>query len=312
MRKYKVTAWNPLIAGSLELRPVSLNITRSLESPAVSMRGSFAMAHWAPELIYIRVTRGGDTIMEGKLDRQRCAYGKDGMTLELEARSNGAALLDNEAMPRSYQNLDAIRLFDDLIAPFGFLLSLPHTAPPLAEFTVRKDQSLWEVFCLYSRRVYGTTPHVSGNLVSVGPPGYFGTLVLGDENRPFSKIEEAVSLYHPIGKVVLRGEDGSYVTEIVNASARDLEISRARYLIPANEFAAVPVFDANQRIRRSMGRMRKVMVTAPGYIDVSVGQSVRINHPQVSIANMIAEDIIFTLDEKGEQTSLNLTSMLYI
>ena len=192
-----------------------------------------------------------------------------------------------------------------------FASMLSGSPPPLPEFTVRKGQSLWEAFGTFTRRVYGVEPNVSGNVVYVSGFASHEPLVLGGAKHPLSNLEEVVSHYEPVSKVVLRGEDGSYVTAVNNPDVQGLDISRARYLIPATEFAAKPVLDAQQCIRRSMGRMRKVIATVPGYLNAGVGQSVVIEHPKAAIYNLMAEEVTFTLDQKGAQTKVTLTSSVY-
>lgn len=293
------------------MHPSSLAMTRTLESPAESVKAALTVEHWPAELVGIRVEQEGETLFAGKLDRQKTGLSQKGMVLELEGRTKGAALLDNEARPKSYQNIGIQAIFEELIRPHGFLLLLPGQSSPLGEFTIRKGQSLWDAFCVFARLTYGTVPHVVGDAVTVGKP-YMGEPVLvGGADCPFIRMERVFDRYSPISKVIVRGEDGEYQTALEEPDIISRGIERVRYHIPAGEFVRYPVWDARQRLNLGLRQMEAVTVTLPGYHSIPLGRSVWVEHPSVQVPNMLVTESVFTLDEGGAATRLTLRSQLY-
>lgn len=300
-----------ILGDELPLEPTALTLTRTLESPAESVRAAFAPGHWPAELAAVRILRGGECVLEGKVDRQKTSLSAAGLLLEVEGRTGGAAFLDNEARPKTYQNLYTRDLFQELLFPFGFGLAMADPRPPLSEFTVRKGQSLWDVFSIYVRLAHGVVPYVSGDMVVVGEPFGGDPVILGGADYPFSRVEQVISRYSPISKIVVRGGDGEYTTAVEDATALSRGITRVRYHVPAGEFIRYPVWDARQRLRLSLRQMESVAVTLPGYRWLPLGQSVWIAHPAVNLPNLLVEESVFTLDERGASTRLTLRNQQY-
>jgi len=289
--------------------PERLVITKSLFSPAQSVRARCPVAQWPPEFGAVSVLKNGAPVLEARCDRQISSYSGGGMALEIAARSKGAYLLDNEAEPRVYENITAQSLFNALIAPFGFVLV--HTQkPPLFEFTVRKGWTLWDAFCAYTRLLYGVIPYVSGDMVMAQPPAPGDPAELGGD-IPISSIERTYDHYCPISRVFIRNEDGMYIARTDESSASARGITRTRYLIPAGEYTRVPEWDAYQRLRRGMREMLILRVTVPGHLEIKPGQGVTVRYPQLTQANLLAEQVVFLLDGKGARTVLTLKSSYY-
>lgn len=308
---FRVTLSAPYVGGDLELEPVSLTLTASLASPARSMEGVFALPDFPPECLGVRVERNGRVFFEGGLDEQRAKLSHRGITLEAEARDRGAALLDNEARPKAYQNLTVSRLFRELLAPHDFLLVDAHPTVIVPAFTIRKGQSLWEAFCTLIRLSYGLLPYVDGDMVIAGPPPGGETWVLGGPQHPFSSLTHTISHYEVLSRVYIRDAAGDYPGAVENPDAAGRGISRTRYYIPASEYACKPVWDANQRIRRSMGEMERVALELPGILEISPGESVWVNHKVASLPNLMVEQVTHSLGAAGEKTDLILRSSLY-
>lgn len=311
MTPFSVTLRTPMTGDLWELAPLELELRKSLSSPAISMRGRFALPDFPPECLGVVVKRGEEVFFEGKVDWQRSMASAKGITLELEARDKGAALLDNEALPQAYRNLTIHQLFNLLVRPWGFTLLLHSNPTTVPEFTVRKGQSLWGAFSTLSRLACGATPFVEGDVVSVGNPVWGETWVLGSPDYPFLSLEQVIDHYAVLSKVFIRNSDGDYPTEVINPDAISRDIARTRYYIPAGEYSCLPQWDANQRIRRSMKEMEGVALTMPGIFQIGLGETVWINHQLASLPNLAVEEIIHTVGQEGARTRLILKSALY-
>jgi len=292
-----------------EFVPSFIRLRRSLESPADGFTGHFPVERRPFELVSLRLMRGGATIFEGKVDAQRLSISRDGMLLTLEARSKGGLLLDNQAVPRVYENLTTHGLFEWLLAPHGFLLlASPRT---LEEFTVRAGQTLWAAFSAFTKRTYGRLPFVVGDMVIVSQTDPGVSTVVGDALRPFSRLEHTISHYRPISRIFIRDEEGEYSTFVQNHDAPPRGIVRERFIVPGGEFVSTPQWDAATRIRRSMREMERVVAELPGFHQLRPGGGVAIEHPGFFMANLMVDESVFTLDAGGGRTVLTLVSLLY-
>ncbi len=308
---FRVTLTTAFAGGDYELEPLSLSLTSSLSSPARSLWGRFTVPDFPPEFLRARVEYKGRLLFEGCVDRQQTRVDENGVVLEVEARDKGAALLDNEARPKAYQNLTVHRMFEELIAPHGFLLVDGYPTIHVPAFTIRKGQSLWDAFCTLARLSYGHLPYVRGDMVITALPTGGETWVLGGKDYPFSSLSHTVNHYPVLSQVYIRDEAGNYTTAVGNPEAQSRGISRTRYFIPAGEYDCKPQWDADQRIRRSMRQMVQVELEMPGILEISPGETVWIHDKLASLPNLQVEEITLSTGPKGEKTKFLLLSFLY-
>jgi len=273
------------------------------------MSGHFPVDRNPAELIRLRVLRNDAPIFEGKIDEQRLTFSQNGMALQLEARTKGALLLDNEAMPETVEFASTHMMFDRLIARHGFILVAGHAFLP--EFTIRKGLTLWDAFSIFARRTHGRLPFVVGDMVMISPTDPGPSVFIGGADMPFSRLEQTISHYRPISRVFIRDDEGNYDAFVDNPDASARQIQRERYLIPAGEFAAIPRWDSQSRIRRSMRQMQTVTAELPGFREIRLGRGVVVEHPQIFLANLLVDGLEFTLDASGARTVLTLASTLY-
>jgi len=308
MDVFRVTVTD-IFGGETILTPSSLRLRRGISSPAEGMTGSFPVERRPAELIRLRVLRNDSLIFEGKIDEQRLTFSENGMILRLDARSKGALLIDNEAMPETLYNHSTHNIFERLIAPHGFLLLAASKILP--EFTVRKGLTLWDAFSVFARRTYGRLPFVSGDMVHVSQTNPGESAIIGGRDIPFSRLEHTIRHYTPISRIFIRDDEGNYHTSVSNPDAPIRQIHRERYLIPAGEFVEIPRWDAGSRIQRSMRQMETVVAELPGFWEMRTGRGVTVNHPSIHIPNLLVDESVFTLDHNGARTSLTLARMQF-
>ena len=290
---------------------LSLKLEADLRSPVVSLHARFAVERQPDELREVRVADGMRTRFEGQIDRQRFLLSGGGRILELEARSAGALLLDNEAMPCVLTNVRLSTVFSRCIAPHGFTCYNPQPVRTLDLYTIRKGMSEWEALTGFARRVYGITPYVTGRQVMVARPNLTRTLRIGDGGVPYRSLVHTTTPYHVLSQVVLRDENGQYSTTVRNSSAAYLGVRRKRYIIPTTEFVGHYALDANQRIRRSMLAKEETVVQLPGIIDAEIGQQVVIHDSEVQLSNLLVGGMRCLVDDSGVYTELVLISSVY-
>ncbi len=262
----------------------------------------------------LRVYHEGALLFEGAPDSQKLVLGSGGVLLELEARSAGALLLDNEAQPCQLQNARAADVFMRFISPYGFAMLAPHGGSALPFYTVRAGTSEWDAFADFIRRVYGVTPYVSGRNVVVGRPEPgaqpFRISNTGGGARFSSLFHERIP-YHIISSVYLRDADGAYATAVHNSAAAGMGIKRRRFVSPASEYADNRGLDANFRIRRSMFESERVVTELPGIYEVSLGADAAVADEALSAHNLMVTRREYIFAAGGIFTRLTLQSSLY-
>ena len=291
------------------LTPTFLRLRRGIDSPAEGAVGRFPVDRRPAELLRLRVWRGEELLFDGKPDEQRFTLSAAGMLLQIEARTKGGILLDNEARPETFEHPTVAGVFGRLIGPHGFLLIGPHATLPA--FTVRKGLTLWDAFSAFTRRTLGRLPYVVGDMVFTQPPVQGEPMAIGGRALPFSRLEHSLCHYRPVSRVYIRDDEGYYQTWVGNPDAAARQILRERYLIPAGEFANIPRWDSHARIRRSMREMEKTTVELPGCHTPRLGQGVIVENGQVFLPNLVVDQVEYTLDERGERTTLVLASAMY-
>lgn len=118
--------------------PVSFSWVTSADTPADSLKAVFLCepSDIGKETAEIEVKSGSRRLFHGICDRRSICREQNGQTLVLWARSDGALLLDNEAIPQEYEQASLGEIFDRHIRPTVFKTAW--TAAAACPFTVWK------------------------------------------------------------------------------------------------------------------------------------------------------------------------------
>ena len=137
--------------------PSSMVITRAWDSPAWQL--DITLPHEGPldDLTKIQVKHGTDALFAGLCDEIVRSVDGNGAFVSISARTPGALLCDNEALPKTYTDLTAQAYFNAELKTLGFTgLSLPNTTASAATFQLGKGHSVWEAFCILCFRMVGS------------------------------------------------------------------------------------------------------------------------------------------------------------
>ncbi len=303
-------------AGVAPGRVKSLRISASIDSPAAGMTAVIVSENPARTreiFTALRVYHKDALLFEGALDSQKVVAGSGGILLELDARSAGAVLLDNEAQPCQMQNARAADVFRRFISPYGFAMLAPGGGAALPVYTVRAGTSEWDAFADFARRVYGIAPYVSGTNVVVGRPDS-GAQPFAISNAGGARFASLIHEYIPyniISSVYLRDAEGAYSTAVHNSAAAVTGLRRRRFAVPANEYADNRGQDANFRIRRSMFESERIFADLPGIHEVSLGADAAVTDENLAAHNLMVSKREFIFGADGIFTRLTLQSSLY-
>ena len=293
---------------------VQLNLVRSLDSPATGLTASFAIPKITPNFAYIGVFSNNNLLFCGNVDEQEYSISSRGSLLSLDARSLGAAALDNEARPRTLWGANLTTMFSILLKPYGLKIQNKMPLATLPVFTIFKGMSAWEAFANFTARMHSVKPHIHNDFVVIGRPDYGPKLVFSNSKRgniPFCSLTHRHTPYKLLSKIYLRDAEGYYSSSVQNPAAMRLGIQRERYLIPASEYASTLNTDANLRIQRAQYQSSAVILICPGIINAVPGQQASVEDITVSHQNLIIDEMRYSIGEKGIFTEFTLREWLY-
>lgn len=185
-------------------------------SPAAQFSAVLPGENWPEELVTVRwKDDSGFTLFEGYLDTAAQVLDSDGPRLEVTARSAGCYLLDNEALPQSYDSVTLDSFCQRYLDSYGIFrrgFSYRGRIP----YTVPKGQSEWEALAGFVYALTGKFPYLSreGELCLLPRDG---TAVQLSNTRTGGVRFLARTLSErrsePISKVLVRDKNGYYPTE---------------------------------------------------------------------------------------------------
>ena len=105
--------------------PSTMIITRSWDSPAWQLDITFPHEGPLDDLNRIQVKHDSEGLFAGMCDEIVRSVDGNGAYVSISARTPGALLCDNEALPKTYTDLTAQAFFNTEIKPLGF-----HTLRP--------------------------------------------------------------------------------------------------------------------------------------------------------------------------------------
>ena len=227
--------------------PSSMVITRAWDSPAWQL--DITLPHEGPldDLTKIQVKHGTDALFAGLCDEIVRSVDGNGAFVSISARTPGALLCDNEALPKTYTDLTAQAYFNAELKTLGFTgLSLPNTTASAATFQLGKGHSVWEAFCILCFRLYGREPHITaGNTVVVetltgDDPIIISNAVNETGVLRYCSLEYITRRSSPLSTIVYRDAGGAYSQLYNNPFGNEQQVRRNRYIIPAGEYTGNP------------------------------------------------------------------------
>ena len=284
--------------------PVSFSWVTSADTPADSLKAVFLCepSDIGKETAEIEVKSGSRRLFHGICDRRSICREQNGQTLVLWARSDGALLLDNEAIPQEYEQVSLEEIFDRHIRPYGFQNSLD-SGGSLPFYRVEKGVSEWEAFAGFCRMAVRKTPYLNGAKVLFLSPGQ-GTKILLPQQTPLYSVEEITDRTGVISKALLRDANGKYTIGIENKQAKELGICRTRCVIP-NSQRQWTQKDAEYRLIQSMRGRKRTEICVSGLFLWELGEQINLRQGELNLSgNIVSREWQF--DRNGSKTKVIL------
>lgn len=294
--------------------PLSVSLVRTLESPAQSLSITLPMAadNLPAVAVGATVRRGTEQVFSGFCDQQTAREDQGGRTFTVQARSRGALVLDNEALPQTYYDITTGELFRRHLRPYGFTrLDVPREVK-LGIFTVPKGMSEWEVFSAFCFQAYGREPIVgAGDTVIVQARETSPAAVI--TNRPgrsglrYLSAEDILRRASVVSEMLMRDKQGNYSRLLENPFGNPWQVQRRRYIIPAAEYATVPLADGYQRFLEAQRASHTAEAVLPGWADLWPGDCIQLDTGLGDQGRMTVWRCRWDRTDKGEYTTVTLT-----
>lgn len=299
--------------------PSSMVITRAWDSPAWQL--DITLPHEGPldDLTKIQVKHGTDALFAGLCDEIVRSVDGNGAFVSISARTPGALLCDNEALPKTYTDLTAQAYFNAELKTLGFTgLSLPNTTASAATFHLGKGHSVWEAFCILCFRLYGREPHITAaNTIVVktltgDDPIIISNAVNETGVLRYCSLEYITRRSSPLSTIVHRDAGGAYSQLYNNPFGNEQQVRRNRYIIPAGEYTGNPALDAYRRVMKGQLGLHSARVTVPGLHNIAPGQAIYLKSTISGNRLMAAYQVKIIYTESGCLTRLVLADPAYM
>ena len=134
-------------------------ITRAWDSPAWQL--DITLPHEGPldDLTKIQVKHGTDALFAGLCDEIVRSVDGNGAFVSISARTPGALLCDNEALPKTYTDLTAQAYFNAELKTLGFTGLAAQYHRQRGDLPAGERHSVGEAFCILLPAVWPGAAH---------------------------------------------------------------------------------------------------------------------------------------------------------
>ena len=296
------------VSGERVILPAPLSVTMRMEEdvPADDLYAVFPGTD-CPELREITVIDGGRTVFIGVVDEEEHIFAPEGTYLRISARSQAALLLDNEAIPCSYDHPGAKRIYERYVSDFGITAGDLDDATCFGELTVDKGSSVWSVIRNFCAACYSTVPRVSadGVLYMKGMKPR-GTTVFGDGGVRFTELSERRKRCEEISRVNVKiSADGGYSYPVENTDAVSRGVRRERCLNAL--MTGTPIKCADVILQKGMEKSYLLTLKCPGrLLDIFGNDAVLRSGLIGGRDGLYVSAVSYRMDSKGEFTAVTL------
>lgn len=276
--------------------------------PADSLLAVFPFMQ-CEELTAITAYDGADRVFVGVVDEQERRITSDGIYLRVTARSLAAHLLDNEAMPQTYDHPAAGLIYERHARGYGIRRGEENDAAYFGELVVTKGMSQWSVIENFCNACYSSKPRVTADgalyLKGARPDGEVVFSDRGDgvcytaANEKIKRCEEISCV-----NIKLNSADG-YAYPITNTDAARRGICRERYLNAM--LARTPMTCADAMIARGRAAGYQLSLDCPARLLTAIGRNAVVRSGTLSFPDgLYVSAIRYRMTSRGENTHVEL------
>ncbi len=282
--------------------PASVKLNRGEDAPADGFIGVFPLEKSIGNITGIRVyDKKQQMCFDGIVDEQKegCAEERK---LTLIARSRAALLLDNEAMPQTYNMPSLKTIFTRHVQPYGFQNYIGENRAFSGELMITKGMSEWqaaEKFCTCFLKV---KPRIFGGVFDASGKKPQGKIIFDNVGGTrYSSITIENQYYHLLSELMVKlGESGVYCLAAQDVRAASLGVQRRRYLSNGSKNADKLISDAARKAFRAI-------VTCPWEFTASLLTGAVVRDATLGeMSDLYISEIAYSLDSSGESSRIML------
>lgn len=287
--------------------PLSLTIRMDEKVPADDF---FAVFAYLPtgELVKAAVYDNSKLLFIGVVDEQTTVLTKNGMNLQISARSLAARLLDNEAQPQCYDHPSASLIYERHVKPFGILWTLEDDATCFGEQQVNKGMSHWTVLKNFCAACYSSVPRItSDGVLKMKDSVPSDSIVFSDEGGiGYTELREEIKRCEELSRVNVKiSDEEGYRFQIDNPDAIRRGIHRERYLNAV--LTATPMTCADAMLRSAAAASYELRLSCAGRLTDAMGCAATVKNRMLGVRDgLYVSGLTYRLDRGGETTALRL------
>lgn len=286
---------------------ISLTINREENVPADDMSVTISFNPGLPDLYSVRLTDDGETVFTGIVDEQFTEADENGAHNKIIARSMAALLLDNESVPKNYNQPSTSVIFKYHIEPLGFKEYKGANKIAKGIINIPKGSTNWYAVEAFTKKAFGAFPRIESD----GTVNFNG--VRNDSSIKFSKtdgvdynsIKENKKICKLISNVRVKLKpDGGYDLNIKNKKV-SAAVRRER-LLDASVSSVMPDV-AQVMIDNANNSAYELEVTSPHRLLNILGSKAEVADEYLgSVDNLYVSSLYYRLNSSGEYTSVKL------
>ena len=291
-------------------RPSSIVINSSVDAPADSMTVILPCSFAPPELCEISLSADGSLAFSGIVDEQTVYY-SGGLMLRIDARSSAALLLDNEALPATYNSPSLADIYSLHAQNYG-IKGFVGSGVCNGDFSVKKGMSEWEVIESFCRSVMGVQPVITKDLILDARENKTDEHYVFSNEIPgavgFSEATLRRKRYGEISEILYKLSAGNiYDLRYENADAAGRGISSRRLLNLSENDGKFNEYRIKNIISKSRQDAFELKLTLPDICVTTLFAGASVYDGKIgNYENLLVKEADFSLSQKGVFTRLTL------
>ncbi len=287
-------------------QPVSFQLSRAVDSPADGLELTLPMPQDLPPLCRVEALLPGDILFTGEVDEEERVSSPKGELLTLFARSDGALLLDNQALPQRFDSPRLQDVYQRYIAPYGFPI-VGFGDLWLPSYRVAKGTSEWEAFCGFCEGALGVRPYLNPRgVIEPQRPSGGHRYAIGTGGIGYQKLTLRRERSRVLSKICIRGEEGYYSSAVSSKKAQEIGVRRKRYWIPPDEYQHNPQAGADRLLLDAWNRYQQAEALLPGLLPFSLADRFDLIDPIGAETGYYPVEIRWEFSARGAFTRLYL------
>lgn len=291
--------------------PISMEVIMAADTPAHALSLTVPCTFTLGELTKISVQIDGETVFSGIVDEQIMQY-SNGCTVKINARSYGALLIDNEAIPANYHTPSLADIFSIHAQVYGIKDFIGNNEVCNCDFTVKKGVSEWEVIETFCKSVLKTAPTITNDgFLDVRTDKSDKHYTFSNSKNGAIKFSDAKvkhQRYGVVSQVVYKlSANSGYSYTYTNEDALSRGIRRRRLLNLSSNAPEFNDYKILHTIQNSKRDSMEITLTVPeACISELFGHANFDDHLLGSFTDLCIKELLFSLTSSGCYTRVTL------